>query len=360
MRDKSIYQIIDNLNKSNIPYVLANESLIGLSEGDVNKYSPNLHVFIFEHKAINLILFSLRCLIQFITVKPKKVRGARRYKIRKKSSIFEKEGAFAWIHVLNKTSDGWEASLGKRNIAYSSTCLNPLTIEKVLCKKIQVSVPSNWEEFTIDNKDSLLAEYYPIQPIELNSENELNAIDLLKKVTNEIDKSNVEYWLEGGTLLGAIRDKKLIPWDHDLDIGIKFSNDKEIKQLISSLKKYFFVRPLKFPSDPKIWSLGKYRVIKVYTKKTYFKRSSLCLDIFLYYKGHVKDQGEMYKYVVWGKNACHQLKYFDSLDEITFYDTKFKIPSFSEQFLEVKYGSNWRTPKKHWNVALDDGSINRN
>ena len=58
MRDKSIYQIIDNLNKSNIPYVLANESLIGLSEGDVNKYSPNLHVFIFEHKAINLILFS--------------------------------------------------------------------------------------------------------------------------------------------------------------------------------------------------------------------------------------------------------------------------------------------------------------
>jgi hypothetical protein len=360
MKEQSIYQIITKLNESKIPYVLINESLIGLSEGDINKYSPNLHFFIFEYKILNLILFSLKCLMQFITVKPKKINGTLRFKVRKKDSIFKKDGAFAWIHIVNKTIDGWEVNIGRRNINYSSKCLNPCDLEVVLLKKMGIAVPNNWKEFINNNKDSLLAEYYPIQTIELNSENELRAIDLLKKVTKEINKNKIEYWLEGGTLLGAIRDKKLIPWDHDLDIGIKFSNEKKIQKLISSLKKYFFVRPLKFPSDPKIWNLGKYRILKVYTKKSYFKRSSLCLDIFLYYKGDVKDKGEMYKYVVWGNNACHELKYFDSLDEVIFYDTKFNIPAFTKQFLEVKYGSSWETPKKHWNVSLDDGSINRN
>jgi hypothetical protein len=27
------------------------------------------------------------------------------------------------------------------------------------------------------------------------------------------------------------------------------------------------------------------------------------------------------------------------------------------KFIEVKYGADWRTPIKEWNVALDDGSI---
>ena len=359
MKHQSLRKIVTTLNQSGIPYILTNESLLGLSENDINKYSPNIHFFIFDYKVSRLILFSLRCFIKLITVKPKKIRGILQFKIRNRSSIYKKEGAYAWLHFLNKSTDGWNINIGRRLINYPYTILNPNDLETITLNNIKISVPADWKNFASVNKKLLLAEYYPIQSIELNKENELNAINLLKKVANEIDQSELEYWLEGGTLLGAVRDKKLIPWDHDLDIGIKFSDDRQIQKLISSLKKYFFVRALTFPSDPKIWNLGKYRILKVYTKKTLFKRSALCLDIFLYYKGHVEDRGEMYKYVVWGNNACHEAKFFDSLEKIDFYETEFSIPSHSEEFLKVKYGANWKTPQKDWNVAIDDGSIDR-
>jgi phosphorylcholine metabolism protein LicD len=35
-----------------------------------------------------------------------------------------------------------------------------------------------------------------------------------------LDKKKIKYWLCHGTLLGIIRDKSLIKWDHDIDIGI--------------------------------------------------------------------------------------------------------------------------------------------
>lgn len=41
-----------------------------------------------------------------------------------------------------------------------------------------------------------------------------------KYVINILESSGVRYWLEGGSLLGAVRHQDIIPWDYDVDLGI--------------------------------------------------------------------------------------------------------------------------------------------
>ncbi|MEE1335179.1 LicD family protein [Methanobrevibacter sp.] len=50
--------------------------------------------------------------------------------------------------------------------------------------------------------------------------NHLLNIELLNFAVNICEKYGLQYWLEYGALLGAVRHKGFIPWDDDIDIGM--------------------------------------------------------------------------------------------------------------------------------------------
>ena len=194
---------------------------------------------------------------------------------------------------------------------------------------------------------------------------------MLKDISEIFDTNNIKYWADGGTFLGAIRNKGIIPWDDDLDIGIL---EGSLSKIFVDLKKQienkgyniinqnfgYKVFPIdgqKIKIDPwkkhcdnikkKYKTISRSKLYKI-ASKTYKKTDQNIyhnykypfLDVFEYKNKDNKliTKGDD----SWWTNKCYyNTMKLNKLREKKFSNFKIKVMPDYQRYFDSCYGSDW-------------------
>lgn len=225
------------------------------------------------------------------------------------------------------------------------------------------------------------------------------AVENLREVKDVFDKVGITFWLDFGTLLGIIRDGKIIEWDVDVDIGTWYSNKDKIVSAFPLFKEKGFrvilserYGSMAITKDCDVcvclfrrtgdyaWALFPIKNTKIQ------KLSSWCMDVLSLETYITPEENRFIRKtelflnplplklrhfmadVIWSVMDRFDCiipwvipkSYFEKLSTIQFYGMEFKVPSDVEKYLEYHYGGDWKTPDKNWVWLRDDGAVNRN
>lgn len=236
-------------------------------------------------------------------------------------------------------------------------------------------------------------------------------VNLLVEVKRVLDDSDIEFWLDCGTLLGAVRDRKFIPWEHDIDLGAWQDKVSDVMKTVASrelcirgycvnvfedyininvegekchadinfyrltnsgkaimprsgpisLKDrvlYYSAMLLSNPQKPELDPKKTISFAKKLTKvmlfnithvlPTWLRKPVAQMAMIFYKKFGEKD-------VSWVIPS----NYFTNLSTMKFYGLEFKIPSETEEYLAYRYGKDWKTPRMNWRTERDDGTVGK-
>jgi len=158
-------------------------------------------------------------------------------------------------------------------------------------------------------------------------------LQMLSLTSSIFKKHQIPYWLFGGTLLGAVRNGSIIPWDHDIDIEIFYVDRHRVHALLEEFAKNGF------QLRKNIMPEGRSQVAKPgewVASSLWFEDFHMCI-FFAYWNFE-----EEPKYLT--KN--HRLAWYfappelDKLTEIEFENEVYPCPSNPKGWLTRVYGSN--------------------
>ena len=185
-------------------------------------------------------------------------------------------------------------------------------------------------EILIDGKPF----YYKRLEEDLGVLNKENAKEFLSLIKREFEKSNILFFLNFGTLLGAYRDHDFISNDVDMDLGI-FEKDMDS-----------FYRLI-----PKLDQLGV-KLCRAWGGVFFsFLYKGVVCDFNVYYKAKFP-----YHYFFWGvsegrytpKKLLSDFKPYDFMGE------QYMIPVKVEDYLNLAYGKDWRIPQNRPGQSMPD------
>ena len=153
-----------------------------------------------------------------------------------------------------------------------------------------------------------------------------SSIAILKRIGEIAKKHNIEFWLDWGSLLGAVRHDGFIPWDDDIDIAME---KKEYDKFLLILNR-------EFVGDG-------FRLETTDITRLYYKDTPAQVDIFFFEKDSSKNQS--YRSYGFGRSDL-LFEYSDiyPLKKIKFEGIDFYVPNKTEYYLYSLFGDYMSYP----------------
>jgi len=168
-----------------------------------------------------------------------------------------------------------------------------------------------------------------VEPMDIDS-----ATKVLKEIKKIMDNAGVTFFLRQGTCLGAIRDGALIPWDDDIDlgsvIGLHGLVEKSVEPVVATLRESGYITRTEFLDH----------CLHVVMVKSSIRIEWRCYRVF---------GDSIYQYPA----VKTPVSLFTNLKEIHLVGEELKVPNPPEEYLRLKYGEDWMTPKQSGSFESD-------
>ncbi|NXQ32748.1 FKRP protein, partial [Alaudala cheleensis] len=163
-------------------------------------------------------------------------------------------------------------------------------------------------------------------------------------VLAELESAGIRYWLEGGSLLGAVRLGDIIPWDYDVDVGLYREDVPKCRWLAAVLRSG---RPVEDPQGFFWEKAAEGEFFRVHFSGT----NRLHVDLWPFYP---RDGGVMTKDTWLGHRQDVEFpeRFLVPLGSVAFAGAVAKAPNDPRAFLELKFGRGAIESPEYPNPAL--------
>lgn len=185
-----------------------------------------------------------------------------------------------------------------------------------------------------------------LKKIKMFNDNTVKSLmDLMKKTVDFLNDYGITYWLDSGTLLGACRDEKFVPWDDDVDLAIPYDSYIKLKQIIKELPKEYDANikyrisskyKIKFTELQTTMPLDK---TKPFLLKTFHLDGKLDTDIFIDLMCYFPYYNNTYvsNMKIWEKTYVYPFDSIYPLKKIKFEENEYYSVNKPEVFLNNAY-----------------------
>jgi hypothetical protein len=214
------------------------------------------------------------------------------------------------------------------------------------------------------------------RPWKASSEDERAEVDAknLATVVAILRSRGIFFWLDQGTLLGAVRDGAPIPWDGDLDLSCWHADFSRLADLMGEFEGAGFYFELHEYKDCAFLARGEGRTIEIAGQRRdqgfvirqnalprnrgwerLVKRGLAALPRSVFFALRAFGRRTFRRSPVVFKTPE---RFFSSFRTISFLGVEgLPAPRDAEGYLAFKYGADWKVPRKEWDYSRDDGSV---